>query len=71
MLIELILFLLLGILAGTITGLIPGIHINLIGIFLVSVSASLLFFIDPIYLIVFIEKRKTSTSLFHKEVLRF
>jgi putative membrane protein len=36
------------------TGLIPGIHINLIGIFLLSLSASLLNFTDPIYLAVFI-----------------
>ncbi|MFH1326572.1 MAG: tripartite tricarboxylate transporter permease [archaeon] len=54
MLIELILFLLLGLLAGTITGLIPGIHINLIGALLVSASFSLIYFIPPIYLIVFI-----------------
>ena len=41
MLIEIILFLLLGILAGTFTGLAPGIHINLIGTILVSLSVSL------------------------------
>ena len=54
MLIEIILALFLGILAGTLTGLIPGIHINLIGIFLVSISASLLVTTNPIYLTVFI-----------------
>jgi putative membrane protein len=37
-----------------VTGLIPGIHINLVGVSLVSLSASLLFQIDPIYLVVFI-----------------
>ncbi len=42
MLLELILFCLLGILLGTITGLTPGIHINLIGTLLVSLSAGLI-----------------------------
>ncbi len=54
MLIQIILFLLFGILVGTFTGLIPGIHINLIGIILVSVASSIFFSLDPIYLIVFI-----------------
>lgn len=54
MLIEIIIALLLGILAGTITGLIPGIHINLIGVFLISISATFLSFILPIYFIVFV-----------------
>ncbi len=54
MLLQIILFLLVGILAGTLTGLIPGIHINLIGIFLVSLSASLFSSVNPIYFAVFI-----------------
>ncbi len=54
MLIQILLSLLIGIFAGSITGLIPGIHINLIGIFLVSLSASLLSSINSIYFIVFI-----------------
>ncbi|HDK42142.1 MAG TPA: hypothetical protein ENG87_02080, partial [Candidatus Pacearchaeota archaeon] len=54
MLIQISLFLLTGILAGTITGLIPGIHINLVGIIIVSLSVSYLSPISPIYLIVFI-----------------
>ncbi|MFQ5531179.1 MAG: tripartite tricarboxylate transporter permease [Candidatus Nanoarchaeia archaeon] len=54
MLIQLILFLFLGIVFGTITGLIPGIHINLIGVFLVSLSASFLAFLNPLYFITFI-----------------
>ena len=54
MLIELLIFIFLGILVGAITGLIPGIHINLVGVFLVTASASYLVFINPIYLIVFI-----------------
>jgi putative membrane protein len=41
MLFELILALLIGISAGTITGLIPGIHINLIAVILISSLASL------------------------------
>jgi putative membrane protein len=54
MLIELILFLLAGVLAGTFSGLFPGIHINLIGIFMISLSTSYLSFLDPIYFAVFI-----------------
>jgi putative membrane protein len=54
MLIELIIALLLGCTIGTFTGLIPGIHINLIGIFLVSLSVSLFSSINPIYFVVFI-----------------
>lgn len=51
---EIILYFLLGIFFGTITGLTPGIHINLIGVFLISLSASLLVSVSPIYLMVFI-----------------
>ena len=54
MLIEIIAALLLGVTFGTFTGLIPGIHINLIGIFLVSLSASFLTNINPIYFACFI-----------------
>ncbi len=54
MLIEIILFLFLGIVFGTCTGLIPGIHINLIGVFLISLAASFLSFLNPIYFVVFI-----------------
>jgi putative membrane protein len=54
MLIEIVLFLLLGILFGTLTGLIPGIHINLIGVLLVSASVSLFFSINPVYFVIFI-----------------
>jgi len=61
MLLQIILFLLLGILAGTLTGLIPGIHINLIGIFLISLSASLFSSINPIYFVVLI----TSMAITH------
>jgi putative membrane protein len=53
-LIEIITFMLLGILFGTFTGLIPGIHINLVGVSLVALSVSLLSSINPIYLVVFI-----------------
>jgi len=54
MLIEILIFLILGILFGTCTGLIPGIHINLVGVFLISLASSLLVFIQPIYFVVFI-----------------
>ena len=54
MLIELMIALLLGVLIGTSTGLFPGIHINLVGAFLVSISASYLYSIPVIYLVTFI-----------------
>lgn len=54
MLIEIILALLAGIFVGMFTGLIPGVHINLIGAFIVSLSASLFYLANPIYLVVFI-----------------
>ncbi|MDE1848566.1 MAG: tripartite tricarboxylate transporter permease [Nanoarchaeota archaeon] len=54
MLIELILFMLLGILAGTITGLTPGIHINLVGALLVGISATILSAVNPFFLVIFI-----------------
>lgn len=54
MLVEILIFLLLGILAGTFTGLFPGIHINLVGAALVSLSASLLAGINPVLIAVFI-----------------
>jgi len=61
MLIEILVFLFFGIFAGTITGLIPGIHINLVGILIVSLSVTTLGFLDPIYFIVFI----TATAITH------
>jgi len=54
MLLEIIIALILGVLFGTLTGLFPGIHINLVGAFLVSLSASLLYKIDTIYFVTFI-----------------
>ncbi|GAI25766.1 unnamed protein product [marine sediment metagenome] len=61
MLIEILIFLILGILFGTFTGLIPGIHINLVGVFLISLAASFLSFLNPIYFVVFI----TSMAITH------
>lgn len=54
MLLQILLAILLGILFGTISGLIPGIHINLIGIFIVSLSATFLLNINPVYFVIFI-----------------
>lgn len=54
MLIEIIIFTLLGIIFGTLTGLVPGIHINLVGVSLVALSVSFLSPINPVYLVVFI-----------------
>ena len=61
MLLEILIFLLLGILAGTFTGLIPGIHINLVSAILVSLSIGFLSSINSLFLIVFI----TSMSITH------
>lgn len=54
MLLEILLFLIVGILFGIITGLSPGIHINLVGAILVSLSFSVFSEISQIYLVVFI-----------------
>ncbi|MEK6760922.1 MAG: tripartite tricarboxylate transporter permease [Nanoarchaeota archaeon] len=54
MLMEIFLFLLLGVFAGVFTGLAPGIHINLVGAILVSLSLSIFSNINPVYLVVFI-----------------
>lgn len=54
MLIEILLFLTLGIFFGILTGLIPGIHINLVGVALIALAASFLSFINPLYFVVFI-----------------
>ena len=50
MLAELLLAVLLGIIFGTFTGLAPGIHINLVGAALVSLSASILAGIQPLFI---------------------
>ncbi len=54
MIIELIIALVVGILVGTFTGLTPGIHINLVAVILLSISAFLLQITPPIVLVVFI-----------------
>jgi len=54
MLIELILFMLVGIFLGTFTGLTPGIHINLVGAILISIASLSIFQINPLYLMVLI-----------------
>ncbi|MBD3252836.1 hypothetical protein GF386_03835 [Candidatus Pacearchaeota archaeon] len=54
MLFEIILAIIFGILAGTLTGLIPGIHINLIAVILLSYSAYLLELTLPLTLAIFI-----------------
>ena len=51
---EILLAVLIGILAGCVTGLIPGIHVNLVSLMLVSFSGVLLGFAQPITLGVFI-----------------
>lgn len=54
MLIQIILAIVLGNLVGIFTGLIPGIHVNLIGVFLISLSSTILLDINPLYIVVFI-----------------
>jgi len=54
MLLEIILALICGMSAGTLTGLIPGIHINLIAILLLTISATLLNITTPLTIIIFI-----------------
>lgn len=54
MLIQILIAILCGIFVGIFTGLIPGIHINLVGTILVSLSVSFLSGINPIYLAIFI-----------------
>src|SRR3989344_1105578 len=55
MLIEILVILFAGVIAGTFTGLIPGIHVNLIGAILISLTTtSALYQINPIYIVVFI-----------------
>ena len=51
---EIILSILIGILFGIFTGLVPGIHINLVSVLLVSVSAYFLGFTSPVVLGTFI-----------------
>lgn len=54
MLLEIILALLIGTLTGTFTGMVPGIHINLVGAIIVSLSISVLAEIPSVYLVTFI-----------------
>jgi putative membrane protein len=53
-LIEILTSILIGVACGVITGLLPGIHINLVGTILVSLSAGIFLEINPIFLTVFI-----------------
>ncbi len=54
MIFEIIIALAAGLLFGIITGLAPGIHINLVSVILISLSASFLKIVSPITLVVFI-----------------
>ncbi|MDD5012127.1 MAG: tripartite tricarboxylate transporter permease [Candidatus Nanoarchaeia archaeon] len=54
MLFEILISIFIGVLAGTVTGLIPGVHINLVGAILVSLSVTIFSGIDSLYLIIFI-----------------
>jgi putative membrane protein len=54
MFLELFIALLLGIMSGTVTGLIPGIHVNLISVLMLSFSALLLEIASPLVLAVYL-----------------
>ena len=54
MFIEFLIVIIFGILIGTITGLIPGIHINLVAIIVLSLTPFLLNYINPITIAIFI-----------------
>ena len=54
MFVEVLIAIFLGICAGCATGLIPGIHVNLISVLVLSLSAYLLGFTSPVILAVFI-----------------
>jgi len=54
MLIQFIIIILLGVASGTLTGLLPGIHINLVSVFITSIFVSHFTSIPPINLIIFI-----------------
>lgn len=54
MLLALLAALLLGVASGTLTGLIPGIHINLVTVLLLSFSAFFLSYFSPLVLVIFI-----------------
>lgn len=54
MLIEIIFFVLLGVLFGIFSGLVPGIHVNLVGVFLIYVYGKIFYFFNEIYFLVFI-----------------
>jgi putative membrane protein len=64
MLIEIIIFLFLGIFLGLICGLLPGIHINLIGTILITLSATTLAFIEPLYFVVLIVSMAITQTFF-------
>src|SRR3989339_1839672 len=54
MLLQILLAIFAGTFFGGFTGLIPGIHVNLIGVFLISLSSTIFFNINPLYLVIFI-----------------
>lgn len=54
MFIELLLALFLGIIAGTFTGLTPGIHVNLVSVFILGISATLLGIVNDLVISTFI-----------------
>jgi putative membrane protein len=51
---QIIIAMIIGVFAGTVTGLIPGIHINLISIMLLSMAPMLLSYTSPLTLVIFI-----------------
>ena len=62
MLVELFLAISIGILFGTLTGLTPGIHINLIGAILISLSTFFLEIASPIIIVIFVVSMSITQS---------
>jgi len=64
MLIEILISILIGVAFGLVTGLLPGIHINLIGAILVSLSAGIFLNLNPLFLIIFIASMAIAHTFF-------
>jgi len=60
MLFEILFFVFLGVAFGTITGLIPGIHVNLISLILLSLSGTIFLKLNTIYFLVFLASMATT-----------
>lgn len=60
---DLIFACIIGVLCGAVTGLIPGIHVNTVGAFVFASSATILAFLSPEFLAVFLMSMSISHAL--------